>query len=74
MVTDSSAQSSISGVHMGSLKHQLYPLLPSERLYSLEQYWERVGLGGLNNLAFPLFLGAGEHGREGRIVEVERMI
>lgn len=45
MVTDSSAQSSISGVHMGSLKHQLYPLLPSERLYSLEQYWERVGLG-----------------------------
>lgn len=46
MVTDSSAQSSILGVHMGSLKHQLYPLLPSECLYSLEQYWERVGLGG----------------------------
>ena len=32
MVTDSSAQSSVSGVHMGSLKHQLYPLLPRERL------------------------------------------
>ena len=32
VVTDSSAQSSVSGVHMGSLKHQLYPLLPRERL------------------------------------------